>query len=303
MSTVSKVTCYIIIHFKSKFDSSHMAAEEFEISESIKDDLAEFFTSPTKDKLPPLLQADTEYDFLDFKREWHERSKLAKHIIAFGNSGGGAIIYGVEEAEGGNLQSVGIDDPVDEADFGNKVEKYLPEGTDDLYALGHYSYNEHYSDGIEGKTYQVVSVEGAVEKAPLVATREGQSIGEGTIYVRRNTKSTKADYSEIQRLLRERREEGVEKRTAELHEELQELQTLYNQISKTKTSMMLGMAVSNVMTDVLQSKRNPKFPSRDFEEYISDLIRKKQKRIEKRLGVADIQLDTVQSSVSRDEIE
>ena len=268
-----------------------MANDDLEYQESIKDDLERFFTSPSKDNLPAILSADKEYDYLDFKSEWHERSQLARHILAFSNSGGGAIIIGVEEAGDKSLESSGVADPLDESDFGNKVEKYLPDSAHDVYSLETFTYGEVYDDGISGRTFQALFINGAGERAPLVATNAGKNIDEGSIYVRRNTKSSVANYEEVQSLLRRRRESGVEKETAELHEELRQLKTLYNEIDRKKTISSLAALAGALNTFPHEETRpNPHYPNQDYEEYISHLIKEKKVRIEKRLGVENLAL-------------
>ncbi|MFC7323087.1 helix-turn-helix domain-containing protein [Halorubrum rutilum] len=268
-----------------------MANDDLEYQESIKDDLERFFTSPSKDNLPAILSVDKEYDYLDFKSEWHERSQLARHILAFSNSGGGAIIIGVEEAGDKSLESSGVDDPLDESDFGNKVEKYLPDSAHDVYSLETFSYGEVYDDGISGHTFQALFINGAGELVPLVATNAGKNIDEGSIYVRRNTKSSVANYEEVQSLLRRRRESGVEKETAELHEELRQLKTLYNEIDRKKTISSLAALAGALNTFPHEETRpNPHYPNQDYEEYISHLIKQKKIRIEKRLGIENLAL-------------
>lgn len=272
-----------------------MDEDYFEYNGSYKDVLEDFFTSPTKGNFPSLLQADKEYNTLDFKAEWYEKSQLARHILAFANSGGGAIVYGVKEEDNGSLVSTGLQDPRDEADFGNKIEKYLPDDAHTLYALETYPYGDLYDESIANKTFQVVFVDGAGELAPLVSTNAGSNIDDATIYVRRNTKSVPAKYDEVQSLLNQRRESGIEKKTAELHEELRELKTLYDEIDKNITYMngssgMVSSITSLVRTMDIESKPNPVYPDEDYEEYISTLIDKKKARIERRLGVEGIQL-------------
>lgn len=268
-----------------------MASDEFEYSKSFQDVLEQFFTSPTKDNFPDIIKVDKEYDELEFKGKWHEKSKLARHILAFSNSGGGAIVYGVDEEDDGSLSSTGLDDPMDEAAFGNKVEKYIPDNAHDVYTLETYPYDNIYDENIANKTFQVVFVNGAGEKAPLVSTNSGSSIEGGSIYVRRSTKSTKANYEEVQSLLEGRHESGIEKSTAELHEELRELKTLYDEISKSKTYYNPMSNFSNLFSNItFETKPNPNFPNKDYEEYISELISRKKKRIERRLGIEGITL-------------
>lgn len=267
-----------------------MSGDELEYTQSVKDDLEDFFSSPNKENLPQFLRADKEYDYLDFKSEWFEKSKLSRDIIALANSGGGAIIFGVEEAENGSLQSCGVSNPQDEADFGNQVEKYLPDSVHNIYSLETFDYGDVYDDEISGLTFQVVFVEGAGERAPIVATNAGSSITEGDIYIRRSTKSTTANYEEIQELLQKRRESSVEKETAELHEELRQLKTLYSEIDKNKTYMSGLSGLGNLFSKMYDTKPNPNYPDEDYEAFISNLIEKKKIKIEQRLGVSEISI-------------
>lgn len=260
----------------------NMTRDELRYQESIKDDLEEFFAAPSKDKLPNLLQAEKEYDYLDFKSEWHEKSKLARHILAFSNSGGGAIIIGVDEKSDGGLKSEGVDDPLDESDFGNKVEKYIPDNAHNQYIINTFSYGDIYDDEISGLTFQVVFIEGAGELAPLVATNGGKSIDEGSIYVRRNTKSAVANYEEVQSLLKKSQESEIGKETAELHEELRQLRTLY---SETNDSMLFSSTSMMFAGYLIDKQSNFNFSGRAYEKYIMELIEKKKKKIENRLGV------------------
>lgn len=83
---------------------------------NLHESFTRFFENPTRDKFRELVQFNTgEYDNLDFKKQWPEPSKLARHILAFLNSGGGIIVVGIEEAENGNLISCGISEIKDKA--------------------------------------------------------------------------------------------------------------------------------------------------------------------------------------------
>lgn len=267
-----------------------MTGEDFEYQESFKDKLEEFFTSPSKDNLPSILRADKEYDYLDFKSEWHEKSQLARHVLAFSNSGGGAIVIGVKEENNDRLKSEGIDDPLDESDLGNKIEKYVPDNANKLYHLKRFSYDDFYDDKISGLTFQVLFIEGAGEEAPLVAANGGKGIDEGSIYIRRNTKSIVANYEEVQSLIKNQHESRIEKETAELHEELRQLKTLYDEIDKTKARATVAIDFSGVLDSMLTTERNPNYPTKEYDEYISHLIDKKKRHIERRLAVNNIEL-------------
>lgn len=269
---------------------------EFEHQQSIKDDLEDFFTSPSKDKLLSVLSLDKEYDYIDYKEQWPDRSKIARHILGMANAGGGIIVVGVKEHDDGRLESVGMDNPLDEADFGQKVEQYTPEGTDSLYALETFRYNDVYSEAISGKVFQVLFINTAVDVAPLVAARSGSSIEEGEIYTRRNTKTEKADYDEVQAML-QRRQETEEEATAKLHEELSELKTLYKQIDQTKTKSKFSFS-TNVFSALYETEKNPAYPEETFTQFIRNMIAKKKILIEKRLGVENIRLPTQEENQS-----
>lgn len=267
-----------------------MSNEEYNYQSSLKDTLETFFKNPTKENFPDIIQAESEYDDLDFKEKWHEKSKLAKHILAFSNSGGGAIVIGVKQTDQGSFESVGVEDSWDDADFGDKVEKYLPDSSHNIYELEQFEYGDVYDDDISGKTFQVLFIQPANDNAPLVATNAGSNIDDGIIYVRRNTKSAKANYDEVQELLRGRKETGAEKKTVELHEELQELKTLYDEIDKTKTvvtpnSPLANLGNVNPLSSMTEGVENPWYPDESYDDFVSGLIEKKKRRIETRLGV------------------
>ena len=83
----------------------------------------------------------------------------------------------------------------------------------------------------------------------------------------------------------------MEKQTAELHEELRQLKTLYDEIDKKKTTFPLASLVSALDTNPFERKTiNPNYPTQDYEEYVSNLIKKKKVRIEERLGVESINM-------------
>ena len=66
--------------------------------------LAEFFDHPDGERLSQLLKDDVdESDDLDYKEQWPQGPKLARHILGFANSGGGCMIIGVKESGGVRL--------------------------------------------------------------------------------------------------------------------------------------------------------------------------------------------------------
>ncbi|MEH6996467.1 ATP-binding protein, partial [Neobacillus drentensis] len=102
--------------------------------------LLHFIKNPSHESLKDLLLHNTgETDFLDFKTKWTEFSKMAKHVLAIANSGGGCIIVGVSQNDEGTISLTGLneDDFLDKADIDNKLAnllpKYLKYRTEDFY--------------------------------------------------------------------------------------------------------------------------------------------------------------------------
>lgn len=80
--------------------------------------------------------------------------KLAKHILAFSNSGRGVVVYGVKELNNGSLESTGLEEIKDEAQFGSQIETYIPDSAHTLYALETYKYDDVYDNEIADKTFR-----------------------------------------------------------------------------------------------------------------------------------------------------
>ena len=199
-------------------------------SKNIHESFTSFFESPTRVSLRELLRINYgEADHLDFKDSWPDLSKVAKHVLAIANSGGGAIIVGVKEIDDGTLDPVGLADLQDKADIEKKLNNYLPE------RLRHEVLNFTYDDSeyaiIQGKKFQVVIVESDENQIPYLAKRGGKEIRNNRIYVRRGTESVEANDDEIQRLLDLRLRISEEVRQQGLEEDLRQLQALYNEIN------------------------------------------------------------------------
>ena len=64
----------------------------------------------------------SESNDLDFKEMLPSYDKLVKHILAFANSGGDALLIGVDDS--GN--PVGLSDMVDPTELKRKINKWIP---------------------------------------------------------------------------------------------------------------------------------------------------------------------------------
>jgi len=169
-----------------------------------KEGLYEFLQEPDREELRKILKSyDFENDNLDFKRDWVENSKLAKHILAFGNSGGGVIIFGISEGSDNTFKIDGLDKFKDHSDI--SVNNYLPEVAEEIYTIEEFDYEASEWDALEGEKFQVLFIEDTPQIVPLICAKDGKHVDEGNIYVRKNSRSKKAEnHRDIERLINRR---------------------------------------------------------------------------------------------------
>lgn len=196
------------------------------------ENITKFFENPTRDKFRELIQYNTgEYNNLDFKKEWPETSKLAKHILAFANSGGGIIVIGIEETEEKKLVSCGIESITDKAIINSQINQYIPSGIE--YNILDFTYTSSDYSNLVGKCFQVVIVEYDPKLIPFISLKEGKSIKENAIYIRQGTSSVLASYEQLKRLLNNRIATNYNTSSEiELDEHLAQLKLLYSKIEK-----------------------------------------------------------------------
>ncbi|MEL7662453.1 ATP-binding protein [Acetobacterium wieringae] len=252
----------------------------------IHEAFAKFFEEPTRVGLRELLRYNFgEQDDLDFKKQWPPLENIAKHIIAFANSGGGCIVLGVEETKDG-LEAVGLDSTLDKADITKGVSRYLPAEID--YSVQNFSYSDSEYSKIVGKVFQVIFIEYKPEYIPFVTKGESNSLKKATIYVRNGTSSVPATYEDIQRLVSKRIETGYSS-TAELdlEQHLAQLKILYGNISRYKYSGGIGAVNQGIVAKMFQGVETPNsnFPEEDYENFILRMITKKKVKIENELSL------------------
>ena len=264
------------------------------------ENITKFFENPTRDKFKELVQFNTgEYDNLDFKKEWPDSSKLAKHVLAFSNSGGGVIVIGVEETDEKILKSVGIESIQDNANISMQLKPYIPSNI--KYDVIDYIYQTSDYGELNGKSFQVILIEYDPTIIPVVCMKEGKCVKENAIYVREGTSSVLAGYDNLQRLLNNRIDTNRNTTNEiELEEHLAQLEILFSKIEKfhyvyinneNGVSSVLETfgKLSSILTGNIfgekEKKINPNYPEEDFEQFISRVISMKKKRIEKILNL------------------
>lgn len=249
----------------------------------IKDDLAGFFEDPSKESLRSIIaEYDGEQDFLDFKEEMVEKSKLARHILAMANSGGGVIIFGVKENDDGSLSVEGLDEFEDHSELGDQISTYLPEGISGNYSFEDFEYSAAEYDEIEGEKFQVLFINYEPLIIPLVSSADGNYIDEGQIYVRNNTSSEKATSSEVKTLIRRRMEAEANKPGEDLKENLEQLELLYKHYPASESSNSIVNMVTNLVTGPGTSIRDKL--DEEHERFMRTLLEHKKKDIGNDVG-------------------
>lgn len=247
------------------------------------EDFAQFFDNPTREGLKNILKLHFgEQDNLDFKSDWPVFSKIAKHIIAIANSGGGCIVLGVAELSDKSFEPTGLESIKDKADIEKGVKHYIPDNI--AYQVSDFHFPTSDYEKISGKKFQVIFIDYNPEYIPFLSKLDGEGIKKNTIYVRRGTSSEEANYEEIQKLLNIKIETGYST-TSEimLEEHLSQLKVLYSNISKyyySSLSQLLSARVGNIFE---QKVPNPKFPAEDFDDFIVKMIKLKKERIKSML--------------------
>lgn len=218
--------------------------------------LQHFLKSPSHETLKDLLLNNTgETDFLDFKSKWIEFTKMAKHILAIANSGGGCIVIGVSQNDEGTISLTGLSDEefLDKADIDNKLEhllpKYLRYRAEDFYFIR----EDH--PALRGKMFQVLVIEYDPKYVPYTSVVTRNELRYGAIYTRQGTKTLEASNDKlVDIILRKVQSGGSDVNDFTLKDHLEQLRDLYEELEKHKED--------------------------EYGKFLSELIIRKRKRIE-----------------------
>lgn len=252
-----------------------------------RDSLVEFFNEPTLDKFDSFLKENIgESNGVDFKREWIDFHKLAKIILGIANYGGGCIVIGVEENSDG-LEAKGIEgESIDPADFTKKIEKFFPKSVLDNIQLKNFFYcSDIYAPPLKNKKFQVIFISVNPKDLPIICEGNGTCIEKGAIYFRRGTSTEKISYDELQDVIK-RKVEAISSEidNKNLKDELEQLKILNDAIPiSIKKNSFSSIKQSNMTLSLFGKEENNKFPEKSFEEFLVEMIEKKQKKIENSL--------------------
>lgn len=226
--------------------------------------LQNFLKCPSHDNLKELLLHNSgETDFLDFKMKWSNFSKLAKHILAIANSGGGSIIVGVSQDEDGAASLIGVkdEDYIDKADIDNKLQHLLPKYL--KYRVEDFYFSNCENVVLNNKLFQVLIIEYDPKYVPYTSVSNRNELRYGAIYIRQGTKSLEATNEKLVEIIVRKVQTGVfDTNELSLKEHLSQLKSLFEE-----------------MDDLAHQ---------DYQDFIKELIFTKKKRIQHYL---DLTLD------------
>ncbi|MGQ7260918.1 AlbA family DNA-binding domain-containing protein [Vreelandella sp. V005] len=233
----------------------------------------QFFEKPTRAFLSQVLKENIgETDYLDFKAEWPRLEHVAKHMLAMGNSGGGAIVFGVTEEQSGEFDSKGLEKLQDRADLNKKFRKFVPEQLN--YELFNFSYDKT-EPSLEGKNFQVIMIEYSEKILPLLALKEGPGIQSNVAYVRSGTESIPANREQLEQLINARIDtEYSSTPTLELTHHLEQLKTLCEHVDKLEYEELLDSG--SFMREILEFAGDD-----DYRDFLNEIISSKKQVIRK----------------------
>lgn len=225
------------------------------------EEFAKFFDNPTRTSLRTLIQNNIgETDYLDFKEAWVEYPKLAKHILAFANTQGGALIIGIKENKDGTTNPVGIKKLIDKEKINKGLKKYLPNSV--IWEVYDFVYKEDKYPKLQGRKFQVLIVEYDPKQIPILCLKSGDDIKSNVLYIRNGTSTTEANHNDVQQIINKRLDTGYSsKNNVILYEHLEQLKTLYKQ--KENSRFLIPIV------------------KKDYYDFLSKLIKQKRDMIDK----------------------
>ena len=234
---------------------------------------AQFFERPTRECLRELIkQSIGETDYLDFKSDWPDLVKVSKHILAMANTGGGALVIGLHQAEDGNLEARGLGEFKDKVDIVKVTKKYVPANVQ--FDILDFSYDESEYKTIKGKKFQVVIVEYSKKILPILSLKDGAGIDANVAYIREGTESIEANHAQLEHLINSRIESGYSSsHTLDLAGHLEQLQVLYKARKAIDPFGFSTIAIERLFGN----------PLNEYYKFIEDMISLKKIRIKKEL--------------------
>ncbi|MDR4910666.1 MULTISPECIES: AlbA family DNA-binding domain-containing protein [Bacillus] len=226
-----------------------------------------------------------ETNYLDYKEKLIEEYKIAKLLLAMANSGGGMVVFGIEDKD---YKPIGLElgENFDITGFEKKLRNIIPDELKFFSQLLKYPDDDVYGI-LKGKAFIVIYIPKQLRYIPFLSKKESTGLKVNRIYVRRNTSVEEANSHEIEEMVKKRVHSTYHDLSSlTLDEHLEQLKCLYTNIGKyNKSTAFTSLARSLAMQ--INYSDNPHYPTESFDEFIATVIDKKKRRIEGILEVAD----------------
>lgn len=250
-----------------------------------KDNLYEVLKEPTLENFRILVQNNLgEEDYLDFKKAWETNEKMAKHILAMANSGGGCIILGIEQKGDGSFDICGLNNLKDKANLKEGIKGIIPDSLE--YMLKDFKYDSSEYEKMKNKKFQVLFVKDNPKDLPYICRKNGTNIKDGDIYVRSGTASIKANNFQLEKMIDKKLNALSVPRNRELslEQHLEQLKILYSELTYTASTSWLSN-LSKILTGNVEVKKKELYPKENYDEFILRILNKKKKRIEEEIDI------------------
>lgn len=178
------------------------------MAESVHRNFEYFLKNPTRDALCELLFENFgETNLYDFKAEWQNCPKMAKHILGFSNSGGGGLIIGVSQNRDNTFNNTGLEKLINKSITDQGIRKYIPDKLKYEVLDFHFPLDDIRCRELAGKKFQVIIIEDMPTRIPFVSSIDGDGIRKGLVYIRRQGSTEPANYDELQEIINRRTRE------------------------------------------------------------------------------------------------
>lgn len=128
------------------------------VEQSFHDRLADVLKEPSRVNLRKFVQQNFgEADNCECKLKWPEGAKLAKHILAIANSGGGAILAGFKD-NNSRMEPVGVPVSLDHTELLHSIDRYIPNQLQSALKPLTIPYDQSEHQPLVGKTFQILIV-------------------------------------------------------------------------------------------------------------------------------------------------
>lgn len=246
----------------------------------LREMFAQFLEAPSREGLREIIKNEHgEFSSLEFKEKWPEPYKTAKNILGLANSGGGCIVFGLQEGTDGVIDVCGMTAFIDKADIEKSIRKFLPQSLLENYNVLNFSYDSSEYQKLIGKKFQVLWVPDDPSRLPFLAIADSEGLKKTVIYVRRQASTEEATHDEIQSLINRRLDTGhsTEKEIG-LDKHLNDLKSLYSYYDRYRFFDPLGRSSTLLPYWAIESGASS--VREDFGTFLGRMIILKRKQIE-----------------------